>query len=68
MGCSSRTGWRTGCGYRRRSSSSIDGDYEKRSTYVNEKDSSQGFPMSLDEQASLRERIKMRGSEEEGED
>ena len=37
--------------------------------YVNEKDSSQGLAMSLDEKASLRERMKMRGSEDkEGEE
>ena len=64
MACSSRMG----CGYRGRRSS-IDGDYEKRSTYVNEKDSSQGLAMSLDEKTSLRERMKMRGSEnKEGEE
>ena len=45
--------------------SSIDGDDEKRLIYVNEKDSSQGLAMSLDEKASLRDRMKMRGSEEE---
>ena len=49
--------------------SSIDGDDEKRLIYVNEKDSSQGLAMSLDEKASLRERMKMRGSEDkEGEE
>ena len=45
--------------------SSIDGDDEKRLIYVNEKDSSQGLAMSLDEKTSLRDRMKMRGSEEE---
>ena len=48
--------------------SSVDGDDEKRLIYVNEKDSSQGLAMSLDEKTSLRERMKMRGSEEEEEE
>ena len=48
--------------------SSIDGDDEKRLIYVNEKDSRQGLAMSLDEKTSLRERMKMRGSEEEEEE